>query len=230
MNMTNEKITNLAERVLSGQPIKIAIMGLGSVGNYLLDYLTSWNENLEIHVCGRATEKMEMDVNIVRVGNLIRTGAYKSTFIHSMDFEDINAISEFLELVEPDFIVNTSRVYSGLKYGSISWESLRAYGIWSPLSVHYIRNIMKAVEDVSSHAVVINTSYSDVVNPWLKSAGLQYPDFGSGNLNHLIPRIKMAIMKHHDISDLSRLEIVLATSHHHDVLISKEGQVNNLPR
>ena len=51
---------------------------------------------------------------------------------------------------------------------------------------------MEAYERTGSDAIVINTSYSDVVIPWLKSAGKAYPDFGSGNINHLVYRFKLA--------------------------------------
>jgi hypothetical protein len=83
---------------------------------------------------------------------------------------------------------------------------------------------MTAIQRSESDALVINTSYSDGANPWLKSAGLPAPDFGSGNLNHLIPRLKLAVAEILQVSDPSRIEVVLATSHFHDVVISKEGQ------
>ena len=52
---------------------KIMIIGLGSVGNYLLDYLLSTgDENIEIITVGRNAEKMQCDVNIARVASLIR--------------------------------------------------------------------------------------------------------------------------------------------------------------
>jgi len=38
------------------------------------------------------------------------------------------------------------------------------------------------MKNAVSNAIVINTSYSDAANPWLKSAGMRYPDFGSGIL------------------------------------------------
>ena len=109
------------------------------------------------------------------------------------DLDNIESIKRCLQENHPDIIVNTSRVYAGLKYGSISWKNFRAYGIWTPLSIKYIKNIMEAVETEAESAIVINTSYSDAVIPWLKSAGKAYPDFGSGNLNHLIPRIRFAV-------------------------------------
>ena len=137
--------------------------------------------------------------------------------------EDVSSIALCLAKWYPDFIINSSRVYSGLKYGSLSWNNLRAYGIWTPLSIRYARNIMKAYEAADCDAISINTSYSDAVIPWLKSAGNAYFDFGSGNLNHLIPRMKFYIADKYGIENLNEIDITLCVSHFHDVVISKEG-------
>ena len=83
---------------------------------------------------------------------------------------------------------------------------------------------MEAYEQACSDAIVINTSYSDAVIPWMKSAGKAYPDFGSGNINHLIPRIKFAVSEEKGIEDFWNIDITFAVSHFHDVVISKEGQ------
>ena len=42
------------------------------------------------------------------------------------------------------------------------------------MSIRYTKNIMQAYENVNSNAIVINTSYSDAVIPWLKTAGKAY--------------------------------------------------------
>lgn len=226
---TNIKLNLIGTKISSGRPLKIAILGLGSVGSYLLDYLATWPEKeIEIHVCGRSCTKLEPTVNIIQVANAIRHDCSKKIYCHAVDLDHVEAVSEFLEKVAPDFIVNTSRVYSGLKYGTISWKNLRAYGIWTPLSIKLIRNIMIAYGQSSCRGIVINTSYSDVVNPWLKSAGIPCPDFGSGNLNHLIPRIKLAISNQLNIENIGELQVALATSHFHDVVISKEGHTEGV--
>ncbi|MCX4343431.1 MAG: saccharopine dehydrogenase NADP-binding domain-containing protein [Kineothrix sp.] len=211
---------------IKNHEITVMILGLGSVGTYLLDYLVSRNdESMKIIVVGRSREKMESNVNIVRISALIRHQNRSEIIIEDkVDFNEVDQITECITKYRPDFIVNSSRVYSGLKYGSISWNHLRAYGIWTPLSVKYIRNIMEACEAAESEAIVINTSYSDAVIPWLKSAGKAYPDFGSGNINHLIPRIKYAAAQICDIKDFWNIEVAYATAHFHDVVISKEGQ------
>ena len=206
--------------------VKIMIMGLGSVGQYLLDYLCSaGDERIEIIVAGRNKDKMQQDVNIVRVAAAIRGKLRtKIKIVENCDLDNIESIKKCLRENQPDIIVNTSRVYAGLKYGSISWKNFRAYGIWTPLAIKYIKNIMEAVEAETPSAIVINTSYSDAVIPWLKSAGKAYPDFGSGNLNHLIPRIRFAVAQKYGINDDWNIDVSLATGHFHDVVISKEGQ------
>ena len=224
MKTTSEKL-NILRSNLRDRKARIMIIGLGSVGNYLMDYLMSTSdEGIEIAVVGRNTLKMESDANIVRVASLIRNqNKTKITVIGDTNLNDVSSIEKAIRGFTPDIIVNSSRAYSGLKYGSISWSNVRAYGIWSPLSIRFTKNIMEAYEKAESNAIVINTSYSDAVIPWLKSAGKAFPDFGSGNINHLIYRFKLAAGEMLDISDYWNIDITFAVSHFHDVVISKEG-------
>lgn len=225
MELLNKKLSLLKAKVDNNQPITIMIIGLGSVGCYLLDYLVSLADpQLHFVVVGRNAEKMQMDVNIVRTASTIRHQCNsKIKVVGNCDLNEVQSIAAVLKAEQPDFIVNSSRVYSGLKYGSISWKNFRAYGIWTPLSIRYAKNIMEAYAQVGCHAIAINTSYSDAVIPWLKSAGKAYFDFGSGNLNHLIPRMKFYIAEQFGICELNEIDITLAVSHFHDVVISKEG-------
>ena len=130
----DEKLRSL-KKELKSRKARIMIIGLGSVGNYLLDYLMSMgDEGMEICVAGRNAQKMQSDVNIVRVSSMIR-GQNRSgvRVMGGVDLNDIHAIEEAVSDFKPDIIVNSSRAYPGLKYGSISWKNVRAYGIWTPL-------------------------------------------------------------------------------------------------
>lgn len=226
----NKKLALLKSRIVGGETITVAIFGLGSVGCYLLDYLISLGDPLlKIVVVGRNRDKLLKDVNIIRTASCIRHQlSSEIEIVDGCDFTDIASIANVLRRIKPDFIVNSSRLYAGLKYGTISWSNLRAYGIWAPLSVQLARNIMEAYEVVGCQAISINTSYSDAVIPWLKSAGMAYFDFGSGNLNHLIPRIKFAVAQGIGIKDLEALDVTLVASHFHDVVISKEGHTEGV--
>ncbi len=229
MQNTNKKILKISEKIKNNEKVKIAIFGLGSVGNYLLTYLLELaDKNIEILVLGRNKDKLIQDVNIATVAAEIRGNLFSNVISTDVDFNDTKALQKIFEDEKPDFVVNSSRAYSGVKYGGISWHKIRAYGIWSPLAISVIKNIMISHKEAKSDALVINTSYSDSVNAWLKSSGLNYPDFGSGNLNHLVPRIKFAIKKQFNLSNEDEIEVTIATSHFHDVVISKEGQNEGL--
>lgn len=72
MKTLNEKLKALKSRAKHSK-IKIMIIGLGSVGTYLLDYLVSMNdEDIELYVVGRNKDKMTSDVNIVKVSEIGR--------------------------------------------------------------------------------------------------------------------------------------------------------------
>lgn len=230
MKTLNEKLTLLKKKLDGGEKITIAIFGLGSVGCYLLDYLVSLADpQLKLVVVGRNAEKMQQDVNIIRTAATIRRQMRSEIVVEGgCDFKDVALIESALKKIQPDFIVNSSRLYAGLKYGTISWSNLRAYGIWSPMSVLLGKNIMEAYGKADCNAISINTSYSDAVIPWLKSAGMPYFDFGSGNLNHLIPRMKFFVAEKFGIENLNDIDITLVASHFHDVVISKEGHTEGV--
>ena len=230
MKSLNEKLNVLKNKLEGGEKITIAIFGLGSVGCYLLDYLVSLADpQLRLVVVGRNVEKMQQDVNIIRTAATIRRQMRSEIVVEGgCDFKDVNSIEAALKKIQPDFIVNSSRLYAGLKYGTISWSNLRAYGIWSPMSVLLGKNIMEAYGKAECNAISINTSYSDAVIPWLKSAGMPYFDFGSGNLNHLIPRMKFFVAEKFGINNLNDIDITLVASHFHDVVISKEGHTEGV--
>lgn len=225
MKTLNQKLNLLRDKLSGGQKITIAIFGLGSVGCYLLDYLVSLADpQLRIVVVGRNADKMQQDVNIIRTAATIRRQLRSEIVIEGgCDFKDVSSIQAALKKIQPDFIVNSSRLFAGLKYGTISWSNLRAYGIWTPMSLLLGKNIMEAYANAGCNAISINTSYSDAVIPWLKSAGMAYFDFGSGNLNHLIPRMKFYIARKFGIDNLNDIDITFVASHFHDVVISKEG-------
>ena len=230
MILLNEKLNVLKKKIDGGEIITIAIFGLGSVGCYLLDYLVSLADpQLRLVVVGRNAEKMQQDVNIIRTAATIRRQLRSVIMIEgNCDFNDVASIEKVLRKIQPDFIVNSSRLFAGLKYGTISWSNLRAYGIWSPMSVLLGKNIMEAYGRVDCNAISINTSYSAAVIPWLKSAGMPYFDFGSGNLNHLIPRMKFFVAEKFGFENLNDIDITLVASHFHDVVISKEGHTEGV--
>lgn len=226
----NEKLNVLRRKVEEGRNVTIALLGLGSVGCYLLDYLLSLTDpQLRIVVVGRHAEKMQQEVNLIRTAAVIRRQLRSRIEVEGgCDFLDPASIEAVLRKIQPDFMVNCSRLYPGLKYGSLSWTTLRAYGIWAPLSVLLGKNMMEAYGKAGCRAIGINTSYPDAVIPWLKSAGMPYFDLGSGNLNHLVARMKFFVAGERGIDNIDDIDISLAASHFHDVVLSREGHTEGV--
>ena len=229
MKSLDQKLSVLQQHVGDGK-ICIMIIGLGSVGSHLLEYLLGRNdETIKIVVVGRNAYKMIPKVNIRKLSALIREQCRSTVEIEGgIDFNDVGALARVIDKHKPDFIINSSRAYPGLNYGFISWERIRAYGIWCPLSIKFTKNIMRACENADANPIVINTSYPDAVNAWIKSAGRVYPDFGSGNLNHLIPRIKCAVADILNVVDFWNVECMFAAGHFHDVCVSKDGVTDGI--
>mgnify|MGYP002540737015 CR=1 FL=1 len=105
MKNINEKLALLQGKIENNSPIVIMIIGLGSVGLYLLDYLLSLSDpQLRIVVVGRNSEKMLKDVNIVKTAATIRKQLQSKIFIESeCDLDSIQTISEILKKHQPDF-------------------------------------------------------------------------------------------------------------------------------
>ena len=154
MNNFDSRLLEVEKHILN-KDVCIMIIGLGSVGTYLLDYLVSLNDpSVRIVVVGRNFDKMQIKVNIVRISAMIRELCKSKIEIDgSVDLNDIDSISRSISKYKPDFIINSSRAYPGLKYGTISWKNIRAYGLWSPLAVKFTRNIMQAVQDSNCDAI-----------------------------------------------------------------------------
>ena len=118
MKTINEKLKKLQQDIVGGKPITLMILGLGSVGTYLLDYLINLaNPKLKIVVVGRNIDKLQSDVNIIRTSATIRRQMASEIVIDAnCDLNNVEQITEVINKYNPHFIVNTSRFYSGLKY------------------------------------------------------------------------------------------------------------------
>ena len=82
------------------------IIGLGSVGTYLLNYLISKNDPaIHIVVAGRNIEKMQKQVNIVRISSLIRRENKSHINVEAeVDLNNIESIVKVIRKWRPDSI------------------------------------------------------------------------------------------------------------------------------
>ena len=210
---------------------KIMIIGYGSTGKYLLDYLidNGISDENEITIVTRNAEDAKSNMRLSAMSGIIRNRKSKRDNWNLVECDISNSwrLVRWLENFKPDYVVNTSRYLSGYKYGEYSYKYGIGYGAWSPLAVKLPYAISSAIEQSGITTRFINTSFPDVVNPWL--ASLDLPIWtGAGNINHLIPRIKSRISMVKNIP-LDRIRVHLVGSHYLNTVISKEGTAKGSP-
>lgn len=209
--------------------MKVLIAGYGSTGQYVVDFLLKDHRinNLDaIHIMSRKTNHEvgpRLTISKIAAGISKR---YIPLIYHCCDFNNIVSMSNILSSVRPDVVVYTGRYASGLKYGAFSYPHDIGYGVWMPMSLPYIRNLMIAVKDSGIDTKVVNTSFPDGVNYLLDQEGLS-PYCGAGNINHLIPRIKYASDSWGDPK--YTYDINFVCSHYVNTYVSKEGTDRGAP-
>lgn len=211
---------------------KVLIAGYGSAGQYLIDFILKdhrINNVSEIHIMSRKpTDDVAPRLEISRVAAGISERFIPIEY-HQCNFNNIQQMSSLLDQIRPDLIVYTGRYASGIKYGAYSYPYDIGYGVWMPMSVPYIHNLMKAVKDagLTDSCKVINTSFPDGVNMLLDQNGLA-PFCGAGNVNHLIPRIKRAAAEIYN-KNINDISVQLIGSHYLNTYVSKNGSDRGCP-
>lgn len=203
---------------------KVMLVGYGSAGQYELDFLVR-NPNLQkcefvvASIAPKEEVEARLNTTIVSAGLM---DFYPTVRYVQMDLQNHKQMVEILKEENPDIITYTGRFIPGIKYGHYSYPNEIGYGAWIALAVPLIYNLCKAVKESGISTKIINSSFPDGVCPWLWSAGYTQVITGAGNLNHLVPRLKLAIAKKYNckIEDIN-LEIV--GSHYLNTYVSKEG-------
>lgn len=182
----------------------IMICGVGSVGSYLLDFLINDSDltNIKIVLIGRNRDKLNRLKNMCDLTSTLRNkeSCLREFEIESdiCDLANLVDVTAILNKYHPNIIVNTSRSYSGVKYGSISKDL--GYGMWAPFSYHLFEILMDARElaskcDDEYDPWIINSSLPDITIPmWIRSHANEHVKsvskiLGSGNIYHLVGRL-----------------------------------------
>ncbi|MCL1864045.1 MAG: hypothetical protein FWF78_10820 [Defluviitaleaceae bacterium] len=202
---------------------KIMIIGFGSTGKYVLDMATKMNVFKDctfIVVSRTSEEEVEKRINITRISSGIFDYFPRISY-HECDINNLVQMSELLSNEAPDIIAYTGRYMKGFKYGEFSYPNEIGYGAWTPMAVVLVEKLMKAVKQSGISTRVINTSFGDAVSPALATVGLA-PYTSAGNLNHLIPRIKMAYANITN-ENYDDIDATFVGAHYANTYISKEG-------
>lgn len=203
--------------------MKVLICGYGSTGKYAVDMLARLGlEDMEIHIMSRkSAEEIAPRLNTTVISAMIMENVNPIVY-HACSMTDVEAMAGLFSEIGPDIIAYTGRYISNVKYGSFSYPNGIGYGVWTPLSVPLIYNVMKAVKKSGIQSRVIDTSHPDIVEPLLKSVGMNVLT-GLGNINHMVPRIKRYISAKLDVP-LDAVDVSLICSHFLNTYACRDGK------
>jgi hypothetical protein len=138
-----------------------------------------------------------------------------------VDLSSQDEIVNLLTRYKPQIICNCTSLQSWWVVDELPkdiWVKLETeagLGPWVPLHLTLTYELMRAVKQAESKALVVNCSFPDLTNPVLQKVGLA-PTCGIGNADLLLPGIRKGVMDKLGVPARS-ITIYLVAHHSHDV-------------
>jgi hypothetical protein len=205
---------------------KVLIVGLGSTGGYVLEFLARSGDIGELVAASRDEEWCERKTNLAKIGAGLMSH-YPNISSRKIDVNDIERTAETLREVRPDIILNSTRQLKGIKYGATSFPLGAGYAMWLCLNLRLPYNLGLAIKEARIHPHVVNTTYPDAVCAVLGKLGMP-PTVGVGNINHLVPRIQIAVSQLMNVHP-KNVQVYMVGCHFHDISISRQGTSKGAP-
>jgi hypothetical protein len=211
----------------------ILIFGLGELGGLVLELLAR-SPTFRGRLIGADINADEglRKVNSARQG-AICWGVPGNVDFTSCDLGNVEATAELIAREKPTVIFNATTLASwwlrDLLPPAVK-ERLHTVGagsgLWAPGHAALAYNLMRAVKQAGSNAVVINSAYPDAVNPALARAGLA-PLAGIGNGDLLVAPLLQLTAKTLRVSP-NRIGIRLVAHHFHAYNVLMHGHSRGL--
>jgi len=174
----------------------ILVIGLGQLG-FDIAHLLSQTPNIGKIILADNNE--ESGTN--RTENVVYTAAhqgfYPSIEFAKIDLSDVDRTAQQLTEIQPDLIINATTLMSWWVHHTLSrstFEKVNEAGLGpqTPMHLALTYRLMLARKKAKCEALVVNCSYSDVVNPVLAKIGLA-PTVGGGNMDLNTPKIRYLV-------------------------------------
>jgi hypothetical protein len=211
---------------------KVLIVGLGSLGALILEFLARSRGPTEIVACDLDQQLGLQKTNNVLLG-AANMGFYPRMKFLGIDLNDIDSTSAILRNERPDVVVNSTTLQSWWVIGSQLREDAyvrlldAGLGPWIPMHLTLTHKLMQAVQKSGITANVVNTSFPDAVNCILSKVGLA-PTVGVGNFDLLIPRVKKAVSEKLGVL-MNDVTVFMVGHHYHDVRVEEFDTTGGAP-
>lgn len=213
------------------KPKTLMIIGLGSLGGYLLEFL-SREQGISKIIIGDVNEEYG-----VRKSNLAIEGSsmmdyYPEIEFTKIDLFNIGSTTKTIKKFSPDIICNTTTLQSWwvvttLPYNVYMNIEKAGFGPWVSMHLTLTKKLMEAIKNSGLDPLVINSSFPDAVNPALDKIGLA-PTVGLGNVDCAVPVIRLAMSKKLGIP-IKNFKIYACGAHYWNFVTVRYGDVCGSP-
>jgi hypothetical protein len=101
------------------------------------------------------------------------------------------------------------------------------FGPWLPVHLAPVRQLMLAVREARSEAVVVNAAFPDAVHPVLAAVGAA-PHVGIGNVANVVPGVRLGLADRLGVP-VERLDVRLYAAHYVSHRVSRHGDTGEAP-
>jgi len=213
---------------------KVMIVGLGSVGNLVLEMLSrnqTLSEWVKIIAADVAEDRGQQSVNL-EVAVADKLGLHPDIKFVSVDLLDIDSTAETLRKYDPDLIFQVATLQSWWVREYLPKDERNKIvqaeiGPWLPMHITMPYHLMQAIKKAGTNPYVVNASVPDVVCPTLAKLGMA-PTVGIGNLGEVTPLLKMAVSKRLGVP-IRDVTLSMVGSHYVCYHIEANGSTDGAP-
>ncbi len=217
--------------MIDERPYRTLFVGLGDVGGHIFDLLVRIPGQHTFLVAGRDLDALRQRTNLARFAAL-QLGHTPDVQLAMMDLRNIEQTAETIAHFQPDLIFCAATMQKWSVINELP-PDLRArlydaqLGPWLPVHLMLVHKLMLAVQQAGVSALVLNTTYPDVINPVLSQVGLA-PTTGIGDLANNIPALRLAVAAELDVP-VALVEVRLVAHHYISYWMHRTGTTGGAP-
>jgi hypothetical protein len=198
----------------------LMVVGLGHVGSWATEFLmrTPGLEKLTTADINEHYGSRRTKAALVGASHL---GYYPEVDFKKIDLMNVSQSAELLKGLNPDVILSTVSAitpYPGSVVSQDIEDLIEDAGTGPFLSAQLllINKLMQAIEQANINPYVVNASFGDGTHAVLKKAGVRTPNLGIGNLDNLVPIVRMQVSKQINVK-MRDVKVYLVGHHFNNV-------------
>lgn len=207
----------------------IMIVGVGDLAHHVINQLLAQDATSRLILAGRNLEALTRRANLARFA-AANLGRLCEIDVAELDLWDVPQTAESLAKSKPDIIFMSASLQSWRRLTELPKPAFEAldeaqFGPWLPMHLTLNHNLMQAVKESGTSALVVNAAFPDAVNPILDKVGLA-PWIGVGNVSNIIPALTFGVSKMTQVpSDQVRVRLV--AQHYFSHFVPRAGNKGN---